>query len=116
MTPVRMPFPPRGMKLLAVLWAAALVGCAPAPEPTATDSVSAGVFGGPEPSPPAWSNVAWVGQRCSGVFVHPEIVVYAAHCGTDHAFVELDRGSERITLPVEFCEAYDGGDVVASDI
>jgi len=38
--------------------------------------------GADDVEPGAWPNVAWLDNGCSGVIVAPDLVVFAAHCGT----------------------------------
>ena len=52
----------------------------------------------------AWPTVVAVGRDCSGTLIHPELVVYAAHCGTDIetiAFGESRQAPAREVRPLE---------------
>src|SRR5262249_25048091 len=48
---------------------------------------------------------------CTGTLVHPEVVVYAQHCGAGFGSVHLGdsiNGTGR-SVPTEFCRTYQGG-------
>ena len=54
-----------------------------------------------------------VGDSCSGVLVHPRVVLYASHCGT--AVKEVAVQDTR--LASEYCESFpSAGGVVAKDL
>jgi hypothetical protein len=60
------------------------------------------LFGGAAVSNDTLPSVVRLGQSCSGVLLHSELVVYAAHCGASFDSVEW-MGT---TLPVKHCEVY----------
>lgn len=53
-----------------------------------------------------------VGDSCSGVLVHPRVLLYASHCGTaiQEAFVRAER------LVPHYCEAFPSDGVIAKDL
>jgi hypothetical protein len=73
-------------------------------------STTAPVLGGDltEGDPP----VVLVGDSCSGVLVHPRVVLYASHCGTGihEAVVRAER------LVPDYCEAFPSDGVVPKDL
>jgi hypothetical protein len=48
-----------------------------------SDHSTAGLFGGTPVASGSWPSVVWLPSRCTGVLVHPRVVVYAGHCGDD---------------------------------
>lgn len=63
--------------------AACLVFCSCGEPPAPPDVTRARISGGHAAPTGAWPNVVWLDNGCTGVLVDPDIVVYAAHCGTD---------------------------------
>ncbi len=66
---------------LLVATAFAPLGSGCSNEPLAIER--APILGGHEVAPGAWPTVAWLDEGCSATLVDPEVVLYAAHCGTD---------------------------------
>ncbi|MEM9453548.1 MAG: trypsin-like serine protease [Myxococcota bacterium] len=68
------------------------------------------VTGGQEVEVCGWPNTVAVtggGGLCSGSLVHPQVVVYAAHCGDTGKQIRFSEdASMGITRQVEFCRAY----------
>lgn len=62
----------------------------------------------------AWPNVVRMESDCSGVVIHPEVVVYAAHCGLDQRHVTAGVG-HRARLTVDFCDQYPDWDIEAGN-
>ncbi len=121
------------------LFAAALFACACAPEadePGAAwqpDEVEPGnVDGAPSDSEPPASNIpptqeiyggtvvnscGWpatvsLGGSCTGTLIHPEVVLYAAHCGSNYSSVRFGNdigGNPGFAVPTEFCTTFPGG-------
>lgn len=105
---------------------------APSPAPEEADGAeSSGSWIGDLPSPApiigghavdvcAWpSVVALVAPRrlCTGTLVHPELVVYAAHCGTEFTAVALGESIDEPSwvAPVERCEVHPQGEPGGGD-
>lgn len=80
------------------------------PEPTPY------IWQGADTQPCAWPTVVMVtgdGALCSGTLIHPEVVMYAAHCGADNKVVRFgDSQNSAKTRTVEYCKinpGYNGG-------
>ena len=67
------------------------------------------IYGGEPTGECRWSNVVSLGQRCSGVLVHPELVLYAAHCGVDIQEIRYDGGTRSVAQCAAFPGAQPGG-------
>ncbi|MGH1343523.1 MAG: trypsin-like serine protease [Nannocystales bacterium] len=52
------------------------------PEPSA-------ILGGDVVGPCAWPAAVSMGGSCTGSFVHPQVVIYAAHCGDDVPYIRF---------------------------
>jgi hypothetical protein len=52
------------------------------------------IIGGGPPEPGAWPNVAWLDMGCTAVFVHPRLLIFAAHCGESHTAAWLGADLE----------------------
>jgi len=61
-----------------------------------TDVAQSALFGGVEVSRCQWTNVVALGNRCTGVALHPEVVVYAAHCGEQFSSVRAGDREYRV--------------------
>ncbi len=60
------------------------------------------ILGGEVVGPCGWPNVVSVGGFCSGTLIHPEVVLYAAHCGEDVPwirFADTEDGPSREVVP-----------------
>lgn len=95
---------------VGLLSLAAEAGAAPSfgipPDPSA-------VYGGHPVAACGWPTAVSIEGRCSGTLIHPEVVVYAAHCGDGFRSVHL---GEHASVPArsvatEFCAVYPGGDL-----
>ncbi len=81
------------------------------PEPTP-------IYGGQRVEPCGWPSVVALitpDNLCSGTLLHPQVVVYAAHCGVEVQQVRFGEaiegpGLQRV-VQVESCEAWPGGGV-----
>ncbi|PRQ03081.1 Trypsin [Enhygromyxa salina] len=77
-----------------------------APEPTPI------VWNGDETDPCGWPTVVMVsgnGSLCTGSFIHPKVVMYAAHCGAEDKVVRFgDSNASAKTKTVEYCKTYPG--------
>jgi hypothetical protein len=87
------------MLLATAIATASIVGtgfAVPSPEPLP-------VIGGSVAGTCQWPATVRLGG-CSGTLVHPEIVLYAAHCGSPNSVRFGVTGDDR-TVPVEYCAA-----------
>jgi hypothetical protein len=70
-----------------------------------------GIYGGSPTAVCGWpTTVSMLGQ-CTGTLVHPEVVIYAAHCGSGYNAVILGesiQGPKR-QVPTQFCRTFPGG-------
>src|SRR5690606_30748851 len=69
------------------------------------------IFGGTDVATCGWPSTVELGGSCSGTLVHPEVVIYAAHCGASYGKIYL---GESIAAPAravapEWCLIYPGG-------
>ncbi|WP_434427152.1 trypsin-like serine protease [Nannocystis pusilla] len=69
------------------------------------------IYGGVDTVTCGWpTTVSMLGQ-CTGTLVHPEVVIFAAHCGSGYSGVLLGEsinGPKR-QVPTEFCQTFPGG-------
>lgn len=68
---------------------------------------SSSIYGGEVVGRCGWASVVAVDGGCSGTLVHPEVVVFAAHCGEDIdwvAFGESEEGGRRVAT--SRCETF----------
>src|SRR5262252_6588464 len=79
------------------------------------DSVGASdqaLFGGAVVSRCQWPNVVAMNEACSGVLLHPDLVVYAAHCGT--SFTRVWSSSQEVA--VRDCQALPNAALGGTDL
>ncbi len=64
------------------------------------------IYGGQPTEPCQWPTTVSMQGNCSGTLVHPEIVIYAAHCGPDYSSVwfgdDINGGITR-EVQTEYC-------------
>jgi MYXO-CTERM domain-containing protein len=71
-----------------------------------------GIYGGMDTAVCGWPTTVSMEGQCTGTLVHPEVVIYAAHCGSGYNqvwFGENIQGSGGRKVPTEFCKTYPGG-------
>ncbi len=95
------------------LWLGCMVGVAQAePGPDGIDTPApppVGVYGGNPVSACEWPTTVSLGG-CTGTLVHPEVVIYAAHCGNvNEVFLGDSVYGQGRTVQPEFCQVYPGG-------
>lgn len=105
---------PRKLLLIAAL--VGLPGVASAGQPEVQAPLpTPHIWQGNETEPCAWPSVVMVsgdGSLCSGSLIHPQVVMYAAHCGATNKVIRFgDSNNSAKTRQVEYCEtnpAYNG--------
>ncbi|HEY8378602.1 MAG TPA: S1 family peptidase, partial [Nannocystis sp.] len=76
----------------------------PADDPSA-------IYGGEVSAVCGWPTTVSMEGACTGTLVHPEVVIYAAHCGLGYktiTFGESIQGPKR-QVPTQFCRVFPGG-------
>lgn len=69
------------------------------------------VFGGDFVASCGWPTTVSLEGSCTGTLVHPQVVIYAAHCGAGYGsvqFGEHDAPDHERSVPVERCVTYPG--------
>src|SRR5690606_24719724 len=71
------------------------------------------VYGGDTVPTCGWPTTVSMEGSCTGTLVHPELVIYAAHCGSGYNQVRLGEningGTGGRSVKTEFCRTYPGG-------
>lgn len=97
-----------GVLLLASLLAPS-IAVASAPDDVLDEPDPPGVYGGGPASPCEWPTTVSLGG-CTGTLVHPEVVIYAAHCGSiSEVFLGDSIYAQGRTIQPERCGVYPGG-------
>ena len=70
------------------------------------------IYGGDFVEPCGWPTTVSMEGNCTGTLVHPQVVIYAAHCGGGFSSVQfgeqVNPGHAR-SVPTEFCRTYPNG-------
>ena len=101
-------------RVVACCWTATALACGgdASDESRATVVAERALYGGTPTGECRWANVVALDQACTGVLIHREVVVYAAHCGVSFADVTY-QGHK---LPVAHCAAFPEAQPGGSDI
>ena len=70
------------------------------------------IYGGTDVVSCGWPTTVSMEGQCTGTLVHPQVVIYAQHCGSGYGqvtFGETIDGSPGRSVPTEFCRTYPGG-------
>lgn len=70
------------------------------------------IYGGAPVQACGWPSTVSLGGSCTGSLVHPEVVLYAAHCGASYDYVRLGENAYNGAgrwVQTEDCEVYPGG-------
>lgn len=90
---------------MAMVWLLASGLASPAPEPST-------IVGGDPVGGCAWPSVVSLGKVCTGTLIHPQLVLYAAHCGDDFTSVEFGSAiapRHSRTVATTRCQAWPDG-------
>ena len=69
------------------------------------------IYGGGPTETCEWPSTAFLGG-CTGTLVHPQVVIYAAHCGSNVPSIWFGENSNQgggRSVPTEFCRTYPNG-------
>ena len=69
------------------------------------------IYGGTDVVTCGWPTTVMLEGACSATLVHPQLVIYAAHCGTGYQQVTMGEtfNVPKRNLAVDFCKTYQGG-------
>lgn len=70
------------------------------------------IYGGSPVNSCGWPATVSLGGSCTGTLIHPEVVIYAAHCGTNYGSVRFGdtiNANPGFVVPTEFCSSFPGG-------
>lgn len=69
------------------------------------------VVGGFPSATCGWPSTVSMQGMCSGTLVHPQVVIYAQHCGQGYSSVQFGESGDQParSVPTEFCMTYPGG-------
>lgn len=94
-----------------LLWPAASLAATPSGEALSSDDDPVGVYGGDFVESCGWPTTVSIEGNCTGTLIHPQVVIYAAHCGSGYGSVqfgeEIAPGHAR-SVPTEYCATYGG--------
>jgi hypothetical protein len=69
------------------------------------------IYGGTTVSTCGWASTVELGGSCTGSLVHPQVVIYAAHCGASYSKIYFGENyqSPAKTVTPQWCKIYPGG-------
>lgn len=80
--------------------------------PLTAETPTQEIYGGTDVVSCGWPTTVSLQGSCTGTLVHPQVVIYAAHCGSGYGsvqFGETINGGPGRSVPTEFCSTYPGG-------
>ncbi len=71
----------------------------------------AAIYGGTAVAACGWPSTVNIEGSCTGTLVHPQVVIYAQHCGTGYQNIWMGENIDNParTLKPEFCKTFPGG-------
>lgn len=69
------------------------------------------IYGGTPVNACGWPTTVSLGGSCTGTLIHPQIVAYAAHCGTNYSSIRFGdkiSGSPGFSVQTSYCRKYPG--------
>lgn len=70
------------------------------------------IYGGGPVSSCAWPTTVSLGGSCTGTLIHPQLVAYAAHCGTNYASIrfgdDISGNTDGFSVATQYCRRYPG--------
>ena len=70
------------------------------------------IYGGTVVNSCGWPATVSLGGSCTGTLIHPEVVLYAAHCGSSYGSVRFGNdisGNPGFAVATDFCTTFPGG-------
>lgn len=70
------------------------------------------IYGGSPVEACGWPTTVSLGGSCTGTLVHPELVIYAAHCGSSYGWIRFGEAANSGTgrwVQTSQCRTYSGG-------
>ncbi|HLT34914.1 MAG TPA: trypsin-like serine protease [Enhygromyxa sp.] len=79
------------------------------PEEPADEPV---IYGGKPVASCGWPTTVSLGGSCTGTLIHPELVVYAAHCGSNYKSIRFgddqSGNNDGFSVATKYCRTYPG--------
>ncbi|MCA9707079.1 MAG: trypsin-like serine protease [Myxococcales bacterium] len=95
----------------AAVFPLATASAAPGLQASRVGDDPVGVYGGDFVQSCGWPTTVSIEGACTGTLVHPQVVIYAAHCGSNYGSVQFGEhigpNHER-TVPVDYCRTNPG--------
>ncbi|MFO7561354.1 MAG: trypsin-like serine protease [Enhygromyxa sp.] len=70
------------------------------------------IYGGAPVQSCGWPTTVSLGGSCTGTLIHPEVVVYAAHCGTNYSSIrfgdDISGNDDGFSVATKHCRKYPG--------